>query len=156
MFNIQRDPAKELNIENWMLNITMKYTLEVIGFNIESCILAQSAGARRIELCDNPGDGGTTPSHGFIKAAREKLEIALFPIIRPRGGDFFYSDAEKNFDVHSCSFNIRHPKHFVWMKSFRPAPCQVSNFFLGHSELTKKFLEDMFHVEIFLNSSWDS
>lgn len=83
----------------------MTYKLEVIGFTIESCILAQSAGAHRIELCDNPGDGGTTPSHGFIKAAREKLKIDLFPIIRPRGGDFFYSDNEYEImktDVKLC------------------------------------------------------
>jgi len=73
------------------------FRLEVIGFTIESCILAQAAGAHRIELCDNPGEGGTTPSYGFIKAARENLRIELYPIIRPRGGDFFYSDAE--FDV---------------------------------------------------------
>jgi copper homeostasis protein len=65
----------------------MNFNLEVIGFTIEGCILAQSAGASRIELCDNPADGGTTPSYGFIKAAREKLNIHLFPIIRPRGGD---------------------------------------------------------------------
>ena len=75
----------------------MIFRLEVIGFTIESCILAQAAGAHRIELCDNPGEGGTTPSYGFIKAARENLRIELYPIIRPRGGDFFYSDAE--FDV---------------------------------------------------------
>lgn len=75
----------------------MIFRLEVIGFIIESCILAQAAGAHRIELCDNPGEGGTTPSYGFIKAARENLRIELYPIIRPRGGDFFYSDAE--FDV---------------------------------------------------------
>ena len=70
------------------------FKLEVIGFNIESCIIAQSAGADRIELCDNPGDGGTTPSYGFIKAARQQLNIDLYPIIRPRGGDFLYSDDE--------------------------------------------------------------
>ncbi|MBK8787200.1 MAG: copper homeostasis protein CutC [Chitinophagaceae bacterium] len=75
----------------------MIFRLEVIGFTIESCILAQAAGAHRIELCDNPGEGGTTPSYGFIKSARENLRIELYPIIRPRGGDFFYSDAE--FDV---------------------------------------------------------
>ncbi len=66
--------------------------LEVIGFNIESCIAAQDAGAHRIELCAAPGEGGTTPSHAFIKAAREKLHIDLFVMIRPRGGDFLYSD----------------------------------------------------------------
>ena len=82
----------------------MKFTLEVIGFNIESCMLAQAAGAQRIELCDNPGEGGTTPSYGFIKAARQHLQIELYPIIRPRGGDFFYSDAE--FEVMKADVKI--------------------------------------------------
>jgi len=68
--------------------------LEIIGFNIESCIAAQEAGADRIELCDNPSEGGTTPSYGFIKAAREKLSIELYVMMRPRGGDFLYSDDE--------------------------------------------------------------
>ena len=83
----------------------MKYILETIAFNIQSCILAQAAGANRIELCDNPGEGGTTPSYGFIKAAREVLKIDLFPIIRPRGGDFLYSDEEIEImksDVQIC------------------------------------------------------
>lgn len=68
--------------------------LEIIAFNIESCLIAQASGATRIELCDNPGDGGTTPSYGFIKAAREKLQIELYAMIRPRGGDFFYCNDE--------------------------------------------------------------
>ena len=83
----------------------MQYKLELIGFNIESCILAQAAGADRIELCDGPAEGGTTPSYGFIKAAREKLQIELYPIIRPRAGDFLYSADEfeimKN-DIKLC------------------------------------------------------
>ena len=82
----------------------MNYKLEIIGFNIESCMLAQSAGAHRIELCDNPADGGTTPSFGFIKAAREKLVIDLYPIIRPRGGDFLYSDTE--FEIMKTDISI--------------------------------------------------
>lgn len=83
----------------------MKYILETIAFNIESCKTAQAAGAHRIELCDNPGEGGTTPSYGFIKAARKILHIDLFPIIRPRGGDFLYSDDEFEImkaDVQLC------------------------------------------------------
>ena len=79
--------------------------LEIIGFNIESCIAAQEAGAHRIELCDNPSEGGTTPSYGFIKAAREKLSIELYVMIRPRGGDFFYSDDEFEImkaDIEMC------------------------------------------------------
>lgn len=71
--------------------------LEIIGFNIESCLTAQQAGADRIELCADPGYGGTTPSYAFIRAAREKLSIALYVMIRPRGGDFLYS--EDDFDI---------------------------------------------------------
>ncbi|MEO6732681.1 MAG: copper homeostasis protein CutC [Ferruginibacter sp.] len=83
----------------------MKYTLEVIGFTIESCTIAQVAGAHRIELCDNPASGGTTASYGFIRAAREILSIELYPIIRPRGGDFLYTKAEFEImktDVQLC------------------------------------------------------
>ena len=83
----------------------MPSILETIAFNIDSCIAAQAAGASRIELCDNAGEGGTTPSYGFIKAARAVLKIDLFPIIRPRGGDFLYSDAEFEImktDVQIC------------------------------------------------------
>ena len=82
----------------------MRYILETIAFNIESCKLAQAAGAHRIELCDNPGEGGTTPSYGFIKAARQILKIDLFPIIRPRGGDFFYSDEE--FEIMKTDIQV--------------------------------------------------
>ena len=83
----------------------MDFTLEIIGFNIESCLIAQASGAHRIELCDGPGEGGTTASYGFIKTAREKLQISLYPIIRPRGGDFLYSDDEfeiMKWDVQLC------------------------------------------------------
>ena len=69
-------------------------TLEIIAFNVPSCAAAETAGAQRIELCDNPAEGGTTPSYGFIKEARKILSIPLFPIIRPRGGDFLYSHEE--------------------------------------------------------------
>ena len=83
----------------------MNFKLEIIGFNIESCLIAQAAGANRIELCDNPVDGGTTASYGFIKTARKALQIDLYPIIRPRGGDFLYSDDEFKImqtDVQLC------------------------------------------------------
>jgi len=72
----------------------MENKLEIIGFNIESCIAAQQAGADRIELCAGPGEGGTTPSYAFIKEARKKLRINLYVMIRPRGGDFLYSDED--------------------------------------------------------------
>ena len=74
----------------------MKYELEVIAFEIASCKIASENGADRIELCANPSEGGTTPSYGMIKEARKATHLQLFPIIRPRGGDFLYSDEEFN------------------------------------------------------------
>ncbi|PWU02445.1 MAG: copper homeostasis protein CutC [Bacteroidetes bacterium] len=83
----------------------MSFQLEVIAFNIESCVIAERSGANRIELCDNPHDGGTTPSLGMIQLAREKTTIQLFPIIRPRAGDFLYSEDEFSImkrDIRAC------------------------------------------------------
>jgi len=55
---------------------------------------AERGGADRVELCDNLLEGGTTPSAGAIKTARARIQIGLQVIIRPRGGDFLYSDTE--------------------------------------------------------------
>lgn len=74
--------------------ITLTMLLEVCAFNIQSCIIAERVGAKRAELCDNPIEGGTTPSYATIKRTREKISIALYPIIRPRAGYYFYSDDE--------------------------------------------------------------
>ncbi|HUP13604.1 MAG TPA: copper homeostasis protein CutC [Niastella sp.] len=68
--------------------------LEVCAFNLQSSVIAERAGAKRVELCENPADGGTTPSYGTIKRTREKIGISLYPIIRPRGGNFFYDEEE--------------------------------------------------------------
>lgn len=68
--------------------------LEIAVFNIQSAIAATNAGAGRIELCENPADGGTTPSYGTLKTVREKINIPVYPIVRPRGGDFLYNDEE--------------------------------------------------------------
>src|SRR5215471_2757264 len=72
----------------------MSFILEIAVFNIQSALIAAEAGADRIELCENPTDGGTTPSYGTLKTVREKVTIPVFPIIRARGGDFFYNDDE--------------------------------------------------------------
>ena len=55
--------------------------LEVCAFNIQSAIIAEKVGAARVELCDNPVEGGTTPSYGAIKQTRERISIELYPII---------------------------------------------------------------------------
>jgi copper homeostasis protein len=82
-----------------------KFTLEVCADSVESATIAQASGAHRIELCGNLPEGGTTPSFGMIEVARRQLSIKLYVIIRPRGGDFCYSDAEFEImlsDVHTC------------------------------------------------------
>lgn len=68
--------------------------LEVCAFNIQSAIIAERVGAVRAELCDNPIEGGTTPSYGAILQTRKKISIELYPIIRPRAGSYFYDDDE--------------------------------------------------------------
>ncbi len=68
--------------------------LEVCAFNIQSAIIAEQVGAVRAELCDNPIEGGTTPSYGAIYRTRKSISIQLYPIIRPRAGSYFYDDDE--------------------------------------------------------------
>jgi copper homeostasis protein len=67
---------------------------EVVVYNIASALGAQAGGADRIELCDNPGEGGTTPSAGVVEVVRQHLNLDVFAMLRPRGGDFCYSSYE--------------------------------------------------------------
>ena len=72
-----------------------EFMVEVCANGVESCLAAQQGGADRVELCAGIPEGGTTPSYGEIKVARRVLTTTcLHVIIRPRGGDFLYSDLE--------------------------------------------------------------
>ncbi|WP_026308913.1 copper homeostasis protein CutC [Spirosoma spitsbergense] len=68
--------------------------IEVCVYSLESCQTAQRAGASRVELCGGMAEGGTTPSAGLIQLARQNLSIPIHVMIRPRGGDFHYSETE--------------------------------------------------------------
>lgn len=83
----------------------MHPTLEVCAFGIESCLVAAKAGAARVELCDNPLEGGTTPSIGTISIVRSMVDIELYPIIRPRALNYCYDEYEWRSmltDIEQC------------------------------------------------------
>lgn len=79
--------------------------LEVCANSYQSALAAQNGGAKRVEFCDNLAEGGTTPSYAQIALAKKNLSIEVWPIIRPRGGDFLYSEMEFEImkeDVKVC------------------------------------------------------
>jgi copper homeostasis protein len=76
--------------------------IEIVVYNIASALKAQEGGADRIELCDNPGEGGTTPSYGTIELVRQNVSMDVYVMIRPRGGDFYYS----SYEFHSMKRDI--------------------------------------------------
>lgn len=69
-------------------------TVEACVNSAFSAAEAMAGGARRVELCENLADGGTTPGPGTISLARKVVGKGLFVMIRPRGGDFLYTDEE--------------------------------------------------------------
>lgn len=79
--------------------------LEVAANSLASALVAQEAGAGRVELCASLGEGGLTPSYATIALARERLRIPLYVLIRPRAGDFLYNELELETmldDIESC------------------------------------------------------
>ncbi|MDB9721087.1 copper homeostasis protein CutC [Winogradskyella sp.] len=79
--------------------------IEICTNSYQSAKNAQEAGAHRIELCQELSVGGITPSYGLLKQVIENLEIPVFVLIRPRSGDFMYSDAEfktMKSDIQLC------------------------------------------------------
>jgi Uncharacterized protein involved in copper resistance len=86
------------NIEYRMMEET--YVLEIATSDFETTRFAVEGGADRIELCANLNEGGTTPSYGTIYQCRENFDVLLYPIIRPRGGDFLYTADEYEIMLH--------------------------------------------------------
>lgn len=76
-------------------------TLEICASNYQSALNAQKAVANRIELCSELAIGGITPSYGLVKQVLDTLSIPVFILIRPRSGNFTYSEAEFNIMKHN-------------------------------------------------------
>jgi copper homeostasis protein len=78
----------------------LSFQIEIASSDFLTTCSAVRGGADRIELCANLAEGGTTPSYGTIMQCREAFDVMLYPIIRPRGGDFLYTEEEFEIMLH--------------------------------------------------------
>jgi copper homeostasis protein len=134
--------------------------IEIACFNLESALIAQKFGADRVELCADMSFGGTTPTIKMIQQARENLTIDLYVMIRPRGGNFVYSDSEfekmkseietiKKLGVNGFVFGILKDdktinieQNKVLVELTKPFPCTFHRAFDAVSNY-EKALEDV-------------
>jgi copper homeostasis protein len=86
--------ARDHNAYCWRKSLKREIVFELCAENLEACDAAREGGANRIELCSALSEGGLTPSHALTRATVTQSGLPVYTILRPRGGDFVYSDAE--------------------------------------------------------------
>jgi copper homeostasis protein len=113
---------------NWLIFMYFRWMIvEICANSFESARAAQQGGADRIELCSELALGGITPSHGLLEKALSELTIPVFVLIRPRSGDFCYSDNEMDVMLKDIAFakaigvqgivsGVLHPNHQIDIK----------------------------------------
>jgi len=106
--------------------------LEICSNGIRSTQQAALGGANRVELCDNLGEGGTTPSIGTVEICAKIPKIEIWPILRPRGGDFLYLSEEKESMLRDV----------FYLKNL-PIQGIVTGALLSNGELDIAFLKDL-------------
>src|SRR5271167_4523584 len=79
---------------NCWVNMRRTLSLEISVESVDAAMAAERGGASRIEFCGNLREGGTTPSTELMRAVRERVRVPIFSMVRPRGGNFLYSEAE--------------------------------------------------------------
>jgi len=110
--------------------VQQKIIVEVAAHTIDAALAAEAGGADRVELFSNHMEGGVTPSEGSISVVRDVVRIGLHVMIRPRGGDFFYSGQEieamhrdiavaKRLGANGVAFGIVNPDGSVDLKRTR-------------------------------------
>jgi copper homeostasis protein len=126
----------------------VEYIIEIATADFISTKAAVEGGADRIELCAALTEGGTTPSYGTILKCREQFDVQLFPILRPRGGDFLYTNEEFELMKKDC----------LLMKE---SGCDgvVSGFLLKHGEIDtermSKIVDLAYPMEVTFHRAFD-
>ncbi len=125
-----------------------RITMEVCCYNLESAVNAKAAGADRIELCANRYQGGTTPSYGMLEVVRKNVDLPIFAMIRPRGGDFLYSKEELEVMLHDIQMTKELGMEGVVM-GVLSKDGQVD------SEIMKKLIETARPMEVTFHRAFD-